>query len=595
MPYRSGPMAPGSTVAKGMRMGSDPNRSLTPSRPTPGATYVGRLTPAGVTSRSRAVSALGLPIAPKDHLLSGNIRRLWISEIASIAGDVILGAGVVIWYIQLTFQFVPVALLIMALAAPTALVSLFAGSLAARRDPRRILLLLGVLRVALAGLFIAMHYHTIPQLVLLLAFGLSLASNMRGALRRAAVAHGVPIRARGLLASGDQLAAGILSVLGPALATLLFILNGERIFTIAVGAAICYLVAFIGESQAEPLPDKILYQRPAGEVLAVANVWEGDEDEAEDSRVIKAEAQAQVWELAAPPTPAAALADIGAGMRIAGTSSHAQAAFWALSLLAGVGGALAVAQPFYVWIDLQLPPYTLGLLFTATGVGAAIASAIAVELRAGGRIFLPVGLLVSGIGLIALPRMTDLPHALAVVCILGAANVLAIRGGQMLLLQHFIPVEQRAVASAIAAVMACSTFIGIVGAYCFLHGLGSVVKPLGLENTLIVGGIGILLASVVTTLQLLLPNKMAGEESAALADATEYDEAWDETGGDDDYGDDEDSRRYPAPRRYEESDRYAAHSAQYPAYGDEYEAPPRRNRSREDEDDDEPPRRTRRH
>lgn len=587
VPYRGGPMTPGpppgATVARGMRLGNDPNRSITPSRPAPGATYVGPLTPAGLTSRSRAVSAVASAVAPKENLLTGNLRRLWLSEIASIAGDVILSTGVVIWYLQLTYQFLPVALLIIALAAPAALVTLFAGSLAARRDPRGLLWLLGALRVALAGIFIAMHYHTVPQLVLLLAFGLSLASNMRGALRRAAVARGVPLRARGLLASGDQLAAGIMSVAGPAVATLLYVLNGERIFTIAIGGAICYAVAFLGESQAEPLPDKILYQRPAEDEPEVANVWEGDEDAGEDSRVLKAEAQAQVWELAAPPTPAAALADIGAGMRIAGSSTHAQAAFWGLTVLAGIGGALAVAQPFYVWIDLRTAPYTLGLLFTATGVGAAIASAIAVELRSGGRFFLALGLLASGIGLIVLPRMTDLPHALGTVAALGAANVFALRGGQMVLLRHFIPVGQRAVAAAIATVMALSALVGMLAGALFMNGAGSVIKPLGLENTLIIGGVGLLVMGALTGAQVLLPNKMT--DAIEPPDDSQYDEDWaDNEEEDADESEYDASRRYSATRGYE---------PRYPE-SDEYAAPPPPRRSRYDDDDNEPPRRPRR-
>jgi MFS family permease len=583
---------PGATVNRGTRMNSDPNRSIAGSRPHPGGTYVGPLPPAGLTSRSRAVSAVALPVAPKEHLFSGNLRRLWLSEIASIAGDVILGGGVIIWYTQLTLQFtaeraqfLAVALLILALAVPAVLVTPFAGSLMARRDPRRILFLLGVMRVALALLFVAMHFHTVTQLVLLLAFGLSLASQMRGALRRAAVAHAVPLRARGLLASGDQLAAGILSVAGPALVTLLYILNGERIFTISAGAALCYVIALVGESQAEPLPDKILYQRPAEDEPEVASVWEGDEDGEEDSRVVKAEARAQVWELAAPPSPRLALADINDGMGLAGTSSHARAAFWALCVLAGIGGALAVAEPFYVWDVLQVPPFILGLLFMATGLGAALASAIVVELRAGGRFFLSLGLLVAGAGLIALPRLQDVPHALGAVAIIAAANVFAIRGGQMVVLRHFVPVEQRAVAASLDALKAVSAVFGMLGAIVFIHGLGPMAA-LGLNNTLIAGGVGLIVAGGATAVQVLLPNRVSAK-AMATNDAL-YDDVWGDDDGEDE-NDDEDSRRYRATRRYAESDRYSAYSAEYPAYSDEYEAP---RRSTYD-DDDEPPRRRR--
>ncbi len=597
-PYRGGPMAPGpppgTTVNRGGGRG-DPNRSMTPSRLSPGATYVGPMAPNG-TSRTPAINlpskVVRPSVAPRENIFSGNVRRLWLSEIASIAGDVILGTGVIVWYLQIAHQFTPVALLIVALAVPRALVGLFAGSLAAIRDPRRLLTLMGLLRVALALLFVAMHYHTVQQVVLLLAFGLSLASSMRGALRRAAVAHGVPVRARGVLASGDQLAAGILSVAGPALATLLFILNGERIFTIAVGAAACYLIALLGETQADPLPDKILYQRPTKSEPQVTNAWEGDEGTGANAAVVAAEAQAQVWELASPPNAGAALGDISNGLGIIGTSSHALAAFWGLTGLACVGGMLALAEPFYLITQLHLEPFKLGLFFVATGLGAAVASAIVVELRAGGRVFLLVGFLASGIALLALPRMHDLPHALVVFAILGAADVFAIRGGQMVVLQHFVPVQQRAVGAALLAVTGLAALVGMGGGVLALRSGSTSLYTLNVDTTLAFGGVALLIGTVASAAQLLLPNRMPDTALAdAVAEATDDDE-W----GDDDTDDSAEYSRYgPAQGRYDESDRYSAYSAQYPAISDEYEAPPRRSRRPVDEDDEDeaPPRRGR--
>lgn len=604
--YRGGPMAPGQNPY-GARGGTMPGRdgdrtivgrpgSMTPSRPNPGATMVGRpgpgasivgpLAPDG-TSRSRAVSMTSLPVAPREHLLSGNLRRLWLSEIASTAGDVILGTGTVIWYLHLTRQFVPVALLVLAFALPPALLSPVAGALAARRDPRRILLLLGVLRVALALVFVAMHFHTIPQLILALAAGLSLSSTLRSALRRAAVAHGVPVRARGVLASGDQVTATILAVLGPALTMFLFVVNGERIFTIAIGAALCYVIAITGESQAEPLPDKILYQRPAGDDPRVANVWEGDEDAEEDSAVLAAEAQAQVWELTAPPTPKAALADVRDGLGIAGTASHAQAALWGMALLALAGGILAVAEPWYLWDHLGQVPFMLGFLFIAAGFGAAIASAIVVAARAWGRIFLVVGLAASGAGLVALARITDLPHAMEAVAIISAANVFAIRGGQMVLLRHFVPVAQRAVAAASEVVTALLALVGMLVGFVMIKGFASIA-PIGLTNALGATGGAVVLSGAIIAVLMVLPNRDLGAAKTPAFAVAPLQDGW-EDAADDDYDDDEDpSRRYPAYA--EDSDRYAAYSAQYPAYSDEYEAQPRRGRYDDDEDDT-PPRR----
>jgi MFS family permease len=566
--------------------GGNPNRTYTPSRPRPGTSYVGAL------QGSRALGAVAAPIAPTESLFSGNLRRFWMGEVFSTAGDVVLGAGVVIWYFEDTYSQSAVALLLLAFAIPAALVALFSGALAGVKDARRPLGIIGFLRVALAGLFIALHAHPSVSQVVALVFGLSLASSVRGGLRRAGIARGVPLRARGRLASGDQFGAGVLAVAGPALATLLYLLNGERIFTIAAGAALCYGVALINESQAEPLPDKILFQRAAGDDEAIASVWDNDEDEA-NSRVMKAEEEAQVWELAAAPSPGSAMRDVDDGLRVVGTSSHALIGFVVLTFLAAVGGLLAIVEPFYLWHDLSQVPFMLGLLFTATGLGAAIASAIVVELRAAGRFFMILGLLGSGLGLWLLPAMHDLSHAFAVIALIGAANVFAIRGGQMTMLRHFVPVGQRAVASAYTAVRAVAPILGIAAGPVMLLGVkigrGVALPALGLDNTLRVGGVSVIIAGSLAFLLLIMPNRLAPED---ILEPLPDDAAWD----DDEYGEDSAaySRYRPAPG-YADSRRYTAYSAAYPAYTDENVA--RRGRGRRDDDDADwetpPPRRRR--
>ncbi len=567
-PGMSVPPTAGSSLSRGLR-GGEASRTMSPSR------SIG-------TGRVGTVRTTAASITPADHIWSGNIRRLWVSEIASIAGDVILGAGLLIWYFQLTFSFVQVSLLLMFMAIPAALVALFAGSLAGIRDTRRALGAVGGLRVALALVVVLIYFQTIVPVFYLLAFGLSLASNLRGALRRGAVLHAVPVRALGVLASGDQIAAGVLAVAGPALATLLYIVNGERIFTIAVGGALCYLIAVTGESRAEPLPDKIRLQRPAGEdEPEVDSIWSDDEDSREDAAVIAAEQKTPVWELLPPPNMKAGLDDVMAGLQLMASSRHMQVVSFCLAALAFVGGILAALEPFFVWVTLHQPPYMLGLLFTATGVGAGIASAVVVEARSGGRFFLVFGLAISGLGLIALPRMLDVRHALAVIAVLGAANVFAIRGGQMALLRHFVPVAQRAVAQTLTLLAAVTSLLGIGVAVLLGKGHGFRVSTLGLPNLLILGGAGLLLCGVLAAMILILPDREASDDE----DEDDLDPLPDEEGeewedGMDDEGDE--SRYLPARRR----SRYAdPESAEYSAYQDAYDAP-RGSRRRGDDDDD---------
>jgi hypothetical protein len=549
--------------------------------------------------RSLHMPTVSAPVPPP-RLWSGNIGRLWMSEIASTTGDVVLGVGVTIWFMQVTRSFADVALLLLAFAVPAMLVSIFAGSLASVRDTRRLISLLDLLRIALAGLFVLLYFDTILPIALLLAFGMSLSSNMRAMARRGAIRHGVPMRGRTLLASGDQLAAGIISVAGPALATLLFIVNGERIFSISLGAVICYILTFVGESQVEPLPDKILLQRPANDVAEARNesVWEDEEDEDADSRVVKAERKAPVWELEAPPNARAALGDVNDGLRIAGTSSHALVAIALIALLAVAGGTLAAIEPFYVWLDLNQVPYVLGLFFTAAGLGATLASAIVVEVRSFGRFFLVVGALAGGIGLNLMLRTHSMTQGLILFAVIGAANVFAIRGGQMALLRHFLPAEQRAVASAMTAIRSIMPPIGIIAAIFLVTnahfaGFRPPVPIIGMNYLLLVTGMALVVAAVLAAVPMVAPNIEMGSDTSDDEDELD-DLPEDNEDEDDDYG--EPSRRMPARRRRQMDDS-SAYSQYLPArsrYDDasaEYEAPrnPRRpSRGFDDDGDDDP-------
>ncbi|HKD76927.1 MAG TPA: MFS transporter, partial [Ktedonobacterales bacterium] len=592
------PMPPGASyTGRVMPPSGDPSRTMTPSRAN--AAGMGNTTMWQGALRSLHMPTVSAPMPPP-RLWSGNIGRLWMSEIASTTGDVVLGVGVTIWFMQVTRSFPDVALLLLAFAVPALLVSLLAGSLASVRDMRRLISLLDLLRIALAGLFVLLYFDTILPIALLLAFGMSLSSNMRSMARRGAIRHGVPMRGRTLLASGDQLAAGIISVAGPALATLLFILNGERIFSISLGAVICYILTFVGESQVEPLPDKILYQRPANDVAAAKNesVWEDEEDEDADSQVVAAERKAPVWELEAPPNARAALSDVNDGLRIAGTSSHALVAIALIALLAAAGGVLAAVEPFYVWLDLNQVPYVLGLFFTATGLGATLASAIVVEVRAFGRFFLVVGALAGGVGLNLLLRTHSLTHGLILFAVIGAANVFAIRGGQMALLRHFLPAEQRAVASAMTAIRSIMPPIGILAAIFLVTdthfgGLRPPVPIIGMNYLLLVMGMALVVAAVVAAVPMVAPNIEMGsvpdDDEEELDDLPEDEDADDS----DDYGDP--SRRMPASRRrrMDDSSAYSQYMPARSRYDDasaEYEAPPRNprrpSRGVDDGDDD---------
>jgi hypothetical protein len=566
-----GPVPPGArsmnSRSLASRLNIDPNATASPDRSYGGGMWQGAI-------RSRPMPAvraeIALAAASGERLWSGNIGRLWTSQIASTAGDLLV-TGIIFWFLQITGSFNAVFLLLLMMALPPVLMGFFGGHFAAIRDTRRLMTMLGILRVGLALVLVLMHFYTIVPIVLVLAFGLSLASSLRGSLRRAAIAHTIVPRARSVLASGDQLVAGALAVLGPALAVLLYILDGERIFTISIGAALCYFLTAIGETRAEPLPDKLLFQHAASDAEANESVWEGDEDEDESStnaRIKKAESLHPIWEMVPPPNVRAAMSDVRHGLLLIGTSSHALAAFLLLILTALVGGIVALLQPFYVTSVLRQVPLMLGLFFVAAGAGSAIGSAIVVELRRGGQLFMLIGGLGAGVALVSLVRAVDMQHALAYIFALGAANVFIIRGSQIAMLRHFVPVGQRAIVAATSGITSLMTFIGIVLGAGIITQFDFIrhrpISPaIGLTNLLIICGLTLIVGTIATSALAFLPNRELGfieaEDLDEIPDDSDEDDEWDDTGA---------SRRYPSQQgRYDESTEYSTYS---PAYTDEY-------------------------
>ncbi len=550
---------------------NSPNSSM-----ASGTMWRGMLPPHEMTSKVQAMNQSMTTL----NIMSGNVGRLWISEAFSRIGDSVLGVGAIIWLTQLTYSFGFITLLLICFAAPPLLVAMTGRFFSGRRDPRTLVFSLELLRICLAGLFIAMYFRTIIPVTLLLAFGLALASSLRSALRRGSIYFGTAYNARSKVSSGDQLAAGAISVTGPAIAMLLYIVNGERIFTIAIGAIICYVFALLFEMRVTPLPPRVLYTRYKAEEDENASVWEGDEDDEDEdteTRLKRAAAARPVWELMPPDTLKKAIIDINDGLRIAGSMTHSFIAVLLLAALATAGGVLAIYEPFYIGLNLHQAPVALGLLFTAAGLGAAAASAIIVEIRRWGRFFLFLGAVSSGVALIRFAQQTDMRAAFIAAAVLGGANVLAIRGGQMTMLRSFRPPEQRAVSAAADLLLAISSILGILlGAYEVIG--KETIKQfaffpiLGINDTLISTGVFITLLGAVCALFLLMPNKTFKiKESPAppLPDTTETDDSYDDyedSGYDDneDYDDREttgESRQYRRVRQRG----YEDYSGYYPA------------------------------
>src|SRR5262249_47007996 len=96
------------------------------------------------------------------------------------------------------------------------------------------------------------------------------------------------------------------------------------------------------------------------------------DDEEEDDPEQRREEELPEWYQQGPRHALQAIADIRAGLGLAGASGSRSGALWALGVLALVGGGLAVLEVFYVTEALGLAAFYLGPLLACEGAGMAV-------------------------------------------------------------------------------------------------------------------------------------------------------------------------------------------------------------------------------
>jgi hypothetical protein len=288
-----------------------------------------------------------------------------------------------------------------------------------------------------------------------------------------------------------------------------------------------------------------------------------------------------VWYQQGPRQAAEALADIRAGLGLAGTGGGSTAALWALCALALLGGGLAALEVFYVYYWLKLPEFYLGPLIAAEGAGLALGATLGAGLAARlWRASLFGGMAVAGGALLALSWYPRLPTALVCAGILGTANAIALAGGRQALTAGFSGLEQRALAAAETWVTALCGVVGSLALVLFydqaflLPGDKTVKLPFAgypIAQLLALMGAGLVVGAVAfAALSIFLgkqrPPRFAADDVsptrarlAALQASAQGDTgaaaAWDESAeGDEGWGDEEGEG--------DEGDRYAA-SASY--------------------------------
>jgi hypothetical protein len=525
-----------------------------------------------------------------------NPGHIWRGELGSMLGEAVLSSGVVMWLAYLTYSPRVVALALIALALPALLSGPLGATLTRVEEPAGMFRLVGRLRFVFALLLIGMHFLTVLPLLYLLLFAISLCSRLRAKLRiaamRACLAPGEPDR----VAASTHFAAVIVAVVGPLLSTTLFILNGERILAVAIGAAFIFLIGTSADALLHPLPRQhrafLLAKPPAkpresadldDEELATAEAAYDDEEEDGDDPEAEAErreAALPEWQQWGPGTIRQAVADVFGGLRLIGSRGTSTTGLRALVVLAIVGGGLGVFEVFYITDQLYLPTFFLGVLLAAQGAGMAIGATLWSDLgrKGAGRGATFVGTLLTGIALLELASVTQGSLAIGCAVALGLGNALAVEGARQALRAGFDGVERRAIAAAESAIVAVCGIAG-AGIYVVFHhgytlGQGSsqrvIFAPLTTVQLIWLSGLALVVAGIALIVLLVaggvMDRRRERRELAALENDsslhrgrvpgglsslsdTDDDGGWDDEPQDnwDDEPDDYDNSRY-APR-----------------------------------------------
>ncbi|MFI5271584.1 MAG: hypothetical protein ACHQ4H_00955 [Ktedonobacterales bacterium] len=508
----------------------------------------------------------------------GNPGHLWRGEMASQLGESTLSAGVIMWVALLLRTPLAVAAAVLALALPAVLMPLFSARLENLRDPHGPLQWIGRLRILLTLGLIAMHFHTIVAVLYGLLFGISLLSRLRGAARTAAFHTSLEPGEPAHVANDTHVGTVIAAVAGPLLATLFFIVLGERILLVSVGVAVFFLLSLNSDGFLDVLPEQKRAFLLATPEMAVAEGTSPDPslDELTDDEDADPEALRELglpeWYQLGPKNAWQAFADLRAGLGLAGTRRPATQALLAVAALALIGGGFAVLEVFYITGELGLPTFYLGPLLAAEAAGVALGMALVTT----GKRWQPQlvgGTVVAGVALIALTRLPLMPLPLVVLLILGVATALAYSGARKALASGFTGVERRAIAAAERWVAAVCGVVGAGVFVLFLDGtfdghrrLGATLSGWPIDVLLFLMGAGLALAGLLLVVVPAGPatkgkrgkrRKAKGKRGAANG------RAGDAAG--DGYDDADGSGYYPAASG--EWDDESA-SAMQPAYGD---------------------------
>ncbi len=621
------PMRPGASGANNVYRPYDPNARPVGPRGIPDASARWEADPFGASGISGPGGAGTLTSTHMEAIHrkrngfalfhDGNAGHLWRGEVASLLGEGTLSVGVIIWLVYLTASPYAVLTAVMALGLPWLLMSPLSASFENMREPGRLLAWLGRARVIAALGIVAMHFVTIYPLLYLLLFVIGASGRLRHALRVAATRTCLAPGEIELVANDLYVGASVAAVVGPLLGSLLFLLLGDRIILVGLGAALFFVLAGNSDGFLDALPEAqrgFLQAAPdtvapddatREDLLRAARAASDDElDDAEPLSDEERELALPEWYQQGPRNLAQALGDIRVGMGLAGGRKASATGMLALLALALVGGGLTALEAFYLQDQLNLPALYLGIVASLEGGGlglGALLASIPPFSKMGARLTV-IGLALTGVALAIFGIAPIALIAFVAALGMGIANALAVTGARQALRMGRDGAERRAISAAEGFLTAGVSLLGAllftvayVGTSRLHVGSHALFPGLPLNMLFGIAGVGLALIAFMLSVTPGVRDKASGDEkddkgpvskaTAARIQALAQVKANQAGGGLwDDASDDEDgpasrySRAYPAADYDEDDER--GYTGDYDAYEDD---------EPDDDWDDEPP------
>jgi hypothetical protein len=462
----------------------------------------------------------------------GNVGHLWRGEVMSLVGEGALSVGVIIWLAYLTASPWAVLAAVIAFGFPYVIAGPFAAAFENVREPSRMLAWLGRVRVVAALGIVAMHFLTLYPILYVLLFTLGASSRIRQSLRVAATHVCLAPGELELVANDLYIGSAAATVIGPLLGSILFLALGDRIILVGLAAALLFLLAGNSDGFLDALPeaqrgflqatpavvapddatrdDLLRAARSDGErdlsATALAAELTGSLATAQPLTEEQRELALPEWYQQGPTNAAQAMAEIRAGLGLAGGRKSSATALLALLALALVGGGLSALEVFYLGDQLNLPALYLGVLAALEAGGLALGALIAqwpMFSKMGPRRIL-LGLALTGIALAIFGATSFAPLAFAAALGMGVANALAVTGARQALRVGRDGVERRAISAAESFYIACISLFGALLFTIFYAGvsrlhLGSHAIFPGLSLSLLfsIAGVGLALIALM--------------------------------------------------------------------------------------------------